>query len=45
MIFVDSNIPMYLIGVHIAVMLHRKISKIMTFDTAFQKFPGISIIS
>ncbi len=32
-------------AVHIAVMLHRKISKIMTFDSAFQKFPGISMIS
>lgn len=32
-------------AIHVAVMLRREISTVMTFDKGFKSFPGISILS
>jgi predicted nucleic acid-binding protein len=50
-VFIDSNIPMHVAGgthgisardaVHAAVMLNHEIGSIATFDTGFDRVPGI----
>jgi hypothetical protein len=32
-------------AVHISVMIHNKMSEVMTFDRGFETFPGITIFS
>jgi predicted nucleic acid-binding protein len=48
MIFVDSNIPMYIVGVsardalHLAVMNRYGIEQILSFDKGFDGAPGVT---